>query len=159
MALSTNKNIALDALMPLIREQIASGGTVEFYPRGISMLPMLRQGKDTVTLSAPPKQLKKYDLPLYVRDDGQYVLHRVVNVGETYSCIGDRQFKLEHGVRHDQIIAVAIAFSREGKTISTSSFTYKLYCRFWHNSRGVRHLCHKVIFKLKHILKHIAPND
>lgn len=151
MASSTNKKIDLDAAMPLIREQVAAGGTVEFYPRGISMLPMLRQGKDTVTLSAPPKKLKKYDLPLYVRDDGHYVLHRVVKVGETYSCIGDNQFETEHGVRHDQIIAVAIAFAREGKRISTSNFKYRFYCSFWHNSRGVRRLWRKIIFKLKNI--------
>lgn len=152
MASLTNKNIALDAAMPLIREQIAAGGTVEFYPRGISMLPLLRQGRDTVTLSAPPKKLKKYDLPLYVRDDGHYVLHRVVRVGETYTCVGDNQFELEHGVRDDQIIAVAIAVTREGKRISTSCFKYKLYCRFWHNSRPVRHLWRKVVFKLKRII-------
>lgn len=153
MDLSSSKGIELDSVMPLIREQISAGGTVEFAPRGTSMLPMLRQGKDTVTLSAPPKRLNKYDLPLYVRDDGHYVLHRVVKVGETYSCIGDNQFEVEHGVRDDQIIAVMTSFKRNGKKIDAACFTYKLYCTYWHNSRGVRHIWRIAVFKLKRIIK------
>ena len=31
---------------------------------GRSMLPMLRQGKDTVEVKKPPERLKKYDLPM-----------------------------------------------------------------------------------------------
>ena len=60
----------LDDLMPLIRERLDAGQRVKFSPRGVSMLPMLRQGIDTVTLSPLPEKLKKYDLPLYRRTDG-----------------------------------------------------------------------------------------
>ena len=66
----------------------AAGQSVRFSPRGVSMLPMLRQGRDSVVLSPAPKQLRKYDLPLYRRDDGSYVLHRVVKAGQTYACMG-----------------------------------------------------------------------
>ena len=55
-----------DVLMPLLRERLAAGQTVRYLPfRGISMLPMLRQGKDSVELAPLPEKLKKYDLPLY----------------------------------------------------------------------------------------------
>ena len=60
----------LDNLMPLFHERLAAGQKIKFNPRGISMLPMLRQGIDSVTLSPLPDKLKKYDLPLYQRDDG-----------------------------------------------------------------------------------------
>ena len=96
----------LDALMPLIRERLEAGQTVRFSPMGISMLPMLRQGKDSVVLSPVPEKLKKYDLPLYRRPDGQYVLHRIAEVGDTYTCIGDNQFRMEPGVEHGQILAL-----------------------------------------------------
>jgi hypothetical protein len=88
--------IRLDELMPLIREQLAANKCVKFSPRGTSMLPMLRQGIDRVILSPAPQKLRKYDLPLYRRENGQFVLHRVVKVGKTYSCIGDNQFVVEH---------------------------------------------------------------
>ena len=129
----------LEQLMPLIREYLAAGKTVKFSPRGISMLPMLRQGIDDVVLSPIPEKLKKYDLPLYQRDDGHFVLHRIVRVGETYTCIGDNQFELEHGLRHDQMIALVTAFYRNGKYHSVNELTYRIYCRFWHYSRGLRH--------------------
>ena len=127
--------------MPLVREQIESGKSVTFVPRGTSMLPMLREGIDSVTLSAPPKKLKKYDIPLYQRENGQYILHRVVKVGETYTCIGDNQFVYEKGVTHEQVIAVCTAFSRgEGKKISVHSPMWRLYAVVWNYSRFPRRI-------------------
>ena len=76
------------------------------------MMPMIRQGIDNVILTAAPERLKKYDLPLYQRGNGQYVLHRIVEAGECYTCVGDNQFELERGLRHDQMIAVMVAFTR-----------------------------------------------
>lgn len=124
--------------MPLIREQLAAGKSVKFSPRGTSMLPMLRQGRDSVTLSPLRGRLGKYDLPLYQRENGQFVLHRVVEVGETYTCVGDNQFGLEKGLRHEQMIAVVTAFEREGKEHRVDGTGYRLYCRAWHFSRPVR---------------------
>lgn len=129
----------LEFLMPLIQESLAAGKTVRFSPRGISMLPMLRQGIDSVILSPLPQKLRKYDLPLYQRDDGHYILHRIVEVGETYTCIGDNQFVLEHGVRRDQMIALVTAFTRGDREIPVTALSYRLYCRFWHYSRSLRH--------------------
>ena len=133
-------DIELEQLMPLIREYLSTGKTVKLSPRGISMLPMIRQNVDSVVLSPVPEKLKKYDLPLYQRDNGKYVLHRIVKVGETYTCIGDNQFELEHGLRHDQMIAVVTEFYRGEKKHSVAEFSYRLYCRFWHYSRGIRHI-------------------
>lgn len=130
----------MDDLMPLIRERLAAGQSVRFSPRGISMLPMLRQGIDTVTLSPLPDRLRKYDLPLYRRDNGKYILHRVVKVGDTYTCSGDNQVALERGVRHDQMIAVVTSFSRGKRAHSVTEWRYRLYCRLWHYTRLIRRI-------------------
>ena len=74
-------NLRLDDLMPVIRERLEAGETVEFMPRGVSMLPLLRQGRDAVVLSPLPERLRKYDVVLYRRRNGQYVLHRIVECG------------------------------------------------------------------------------
>ena len=131
--------------MPLFREQLAAGRTVKFSPRGISMLPMLRQGIDSVILSPLPDKLRKYDLPLYQRDDGKYILHRIVEAGETYTCIGDNQFVYEHGLRHDQMIALVTAFTRGDRVIPVTHPVYRLYCVVWHHSRGLRHFWRRSI--------------
>lgn len=138
---SSNKvQYPLDELMPLIREQLALGQTVRFSPKGTSMLPMLRQGTDSVTLSPLPCRLRKYDLPLYQRENGQYVLHRVVAAGETYTCMGDNQFVKEPGLTQAQMIALVTGFSRNGREHSVTELGYRCYCRLWHYSRPIRRL-------------------
>ena len=143
----------MDALIPLFRERLEAGQQVRFSPMGTSMLPMLRQGRDSVVLSPAPERLSRYDLPLYRRDNGAYVLHRIVEVGETYTCIGDHQFVSEPGIRRDQIIAVVTGFRRKGRDHTVTEPGYRLYCRIWHHSRPVRHFCHRA---LRWIKRHIS---
>lgn len=144
---------SMDELIPVILERLSAGQSVCFSPKGISMLPMLRQGIDTVTLSPLPTKLKKYDIPLYKRDNGKYVLHRVVSSGETYVCIGDNQFVKEYGVRQDQLLAVVTAFSRSSKTYSVNDFKYKIYCRFWHYTRFPRRAYRAVKRRIVNLFK------
>lgn len=139
--------------MPLFREQLVAGNRVRFFPKGTSMLPMIRQGVDSVTLAPLPERLKKHDLPLYQRDNGQYVLHRIVRVAETTTCIGDNQFEKETGLRRDQMIGLVVAFTRNGKEWSVTDWRYWLYCRFWYYSRSVRHLWRKARYWLRRLLK------
>lgn len=133
----------MDELVPLFRECLATGKSVRFSPQGISMLPMLRQGIDSVVLSPVTGPLNKYDLPLYQRSDGKYILHRVIGAGNTYSCIGDNQFVEEPGIRPDQILALVTGFYRGDTYHSVQEPGYRLYCRLWHWSRPVRHLCRR----------------
>ena len=148
-----NKEVRLGELLPVIRERLESGSNIWIYPNGTSMLPMIRQGMDKVLLSPLPNQLQKYDLPFYQRDNGQFVLHRIVEVGETFTCIGDNQFILERCIRQDQMIAVVTAFMRNGKEISVNKLSYRLYCRFWHYTRPIRHFWYLGIMWLRRHMK------
>lgn len=147
------KEFRLEQLLPLIEEQLAAGKCVKFKPRGVSMLPMLRQGIDSVVLSPVPGKLKKYDLPLYRRKSGQFVLHRIVKAGETYTCIGDNQFDYEPGLKHEQMIGLVTSFYRGEKEIPVASFGYRVYCRVWHYSRPVRRFWRRGIGWLKRHIK------
>lgn len=147
------KEVRLEYLMPLIQSQLAAGKTVRFRPQGVSMLPMLRPGVDEVEISPLPERLKKYDLPLYRRQNDHFVLHRVIAVGDTYTCIGDNQFKPEPGLQHSQMIALVTAFYRGKKRYTVDVWHYRLYCRLWHCSRPVRHFWHRGIRWLKRHLK------
>ena len=131
----------MDELVPIIEERLSANGTVKLSPTGISMLPMLRQGIDCVILSSPPSRLKKYDIPLYRRANGQYVLHRVTHVsGDSYTCIGDNQFNYEKGIAHESVIAVVTAFTRGEKTYTVKYLPYRVYCVLWHFTRFFRHV-------------------
>lgn len=153
MDFSFSKEFRMEQLLPLIEERLANGKCVTFSPRGTSMLPMLRQEKDTVTLSPLPEKLRKYDLPLYRREDGQFVLHRIVCVGDTYTCIGDNQFQRETGVRRDQMIALVTEFHRNGKKYSVESAAYRMYCIVWYYSRPIRYFWRRSISCLRRLLK------
>ena len=137
----------------LIREVLASGGEFRLYPRGTSMLPLIRQGRDSVSLRQLDRSPRKYDILFYQRHDGSYVLHRVIAVGEDYSCVGDNQLMLEPGLRHEQMIAVVSAFSRGNREYSVSHPGYRLYCRLWHWSRPLRRIWRGAKYRLQRILK------
>ena len=144
-------NVPNTTLAPIIEQQLCEGKKVRFAPKGTSMLPLLREGRDTVTLCAITKPLKKYDVGFYKRQNGQYVLHRIVKVKDTISCIGDNQFTLENGLSASQFIGIVCEFSRDDKTYSVSNLRYKLYCRCLHLSRPFRYLIHRIYNKLKNL--------
>lgn len=124
--------------MPLIQEALSAGRSVRIFPRGTSMLPMLRQEVDSVVLSPITEKPRKYDIPLYQRENGKYVLHRIVGEGETYTCMGDNQQIPEPGIRSDQLIAVVTAFYRGERKRSVTNLGYRLYCRVWYHCRHLR---------------------
>lgn len=127
--------ISLEEWMPLIKEQLANGQSVHFSPKGKSMLPMLRENIDSVVLSPISGKLKKYDLPLYQRKNGQYVLHRIVEVKDTYTMLGDHQVMNEYGIKQEQLIGVVTGFYRNGKLHNVNETTYKIYCGLWYFCR------------------------
>jgi hypothetical protein len=154
MASSKSKKTELDLLMPMIREKLADGQNVTFTPSGVSMLPMLRPNRDTVTLSPLPEgRLKKYDLPLYRRDNGRYVLHRIVGVGETYTCLGDNHIGREPGVRHDQMIGLVTGFYRDQEYHSATELSHRVYRFLWHHSRWLRPRVRALKNKIRNLIK------
>ena len=125
-----SKKISMEEMAPLIQEILAESGEVSFVSAGTSMLPTIRDRKDTVTLVKPQGKLKKGDIPFYRRDNGQYILHRVVYVnGDTYVMCGDNQWENEYNIRHDQIIGVLYSFDRDGKTHKVTDFDYRIYVK------------------------------
>ncbi len=149
------KSMNLDELMPLIREQLNSGASVRIYPRGVSMLPMIREGKDSVVISSLPSELKKYDVILYKRRNGQYVLHRLVKIGENYTFLGDHQFIAEQGIEHDQLIARVSLLYRGERAVSVEKISYKMFCRLWFFTCPLRRLSNFVVSFVKRIVSKI----
>lgn len=134
-----NKIVSMEEMIPLIKEQIGNDGEVSFTPKGSSMLPMLRNNMDTVVLGKANGKLKKYQVALYLRDNGQYVLHRVVRVKADYYIMrGDNQVVDEWGIRDDQIIGVVHSFTRKSKTYACDNKTYIIYYRLWTATVSVR---------------------
>ena len=119
---------SLDEYIPLIREVVESGGEFRMYPRGTSMLPLLRQGKDSVAL-VKAEAVHRGDILLYQRANGQYVLHRVVRVRRdgTIWFSGDNHLPIEKGIAFEQIIASVSAVFRDKKRKSSAALKMRIY--------------------------------
>ena len=142
--------IGADELLPLLRERLAAGQTIRYLPfRGCSMLPLLRQGRDSVELSPLPEKLKKYDLPVYQYPSGKVVMHRVVDVQEDcYICLGDNTYEYER-ILPEQLIGLVTAFKRRERRISVESPAYQCYARMWVALFPVRRFWKKSILQLR----------
>lgn len=153
MASSPELSIRAEAMMPLIRERLAAGQTVRNLGfEGVSMLPMLRQGRDSVEIAPPPERFQKYDLPLYQGRDGKYVMHRIVGVRDDhYICLGDNTYHYEKVVP-ERMVARVCAFYRDGRRIGVDNPGYRLYCRAWCAIYPVRRLIKRVQWRVARLM-------
>ena len=127
-----NEPIRLSDYEGLIREVLASGGEFRLYPHGISMLPLLRQGRDSVSLRRVDSPIRKGDILFYQRPDGSFVLHRVRAVTpEGLTMMGDNQTLPEPGVSPDWVIGRVTRIFRDDKEVICDGFGYRLYRRLW----------------------------
>lgn len=130
----------------ILKEKEIYVGTVN----GTSMLPMLRNRKDTVIIRPVTDKLKKYDVVLY-RKENMYVLHRIVKVmPDGYIICGDNCTNLERDVTNRQIIGKMEEFYRGERQVFMNGVGYKLYCIIWVALYPVRYLVKKI--KNKRIL-------
>ena len=113
-------------------EILARDGRLVYTNVGDSMLPLIRQGRDLLVIRRPEGRLKKYDIPLYKRDSGQYVLHRVLKVRPAdYVICGDNRWSREYGITDRHVIGVLTAIIRDGKEIPMTDWRLKLYAHLW----------------------------
>ena len=117
-------------------EVLAENGFLCWKTVGVSMRPLLREGKDIVTikrLEAPPR---KYDVVLFRRPGvtgrGAYVLHRILktNPDGSFWIIGDNCREGET-VCSENILGVLTSILRNGKTITPETPLYRLYVHLW----------------------------
>ncbi len=144
--------LRLEAMLPVIEEKLENGGSITFGPHGVSMLPLIRQGKDSVTISALKEKPKKGDVIFYRRADGRFVLHRIMGEdSQGYILCGDNQCLLERGVAEDSIIGIMTEVIRDGKTVSCKDEAYLKYVRglVWRRMRL------RAIYILKKVKKRI----
>lgn len=132
--------VAFAELMPIIEDAFAQGLTVTLPVTGNSMRPLFVHKRDQVVLAAcNATALKRGDVPLYQRANGQYVLHRIVRVyPQTFTLVGDAQTELEVGLEKERVKAVMIGYIRKGKKASCRSFRYRCYVAIWSLLRPLR---------------------
>ena len=131
-------------------EQLELCGRLVYYNVGDSMMPLLKENRDLMVLEKPPRAVRKYDAVLYKRENGQYVMHRIIGEREDgFVLCGDNRFCKEYGVKREQVLALLTAVVRNGKEIRYDSFLYKLYVHLWCDLFFIRALILRIIFHIK----------
>lgn len=144
--------IDISEMIPIIEESLKNGNKVKFKVRGNSMYPTLIEQRDSVFLERKDKY-KKYDIILYRRDNGHYVLHRIIGTKNgCFKLCGDNQTEIEYPIRENQIVAAATAFERKGSIIDANDFKYNILVHIWTNFIFLRP------FMMKHAMKRIRMN-
>lgn len=125
-------------LIPEIGKLIQEGTDVVFRPKGMSMLPFIRGGRDSVVLRKTDG-LKAGDIVLAEVGKGTYVLHRIESiVGNVIILMGDGNLAGRERCTADQVIAVAIRILKDEKEIDCRSAGYLRRARLWRRLLPVR---------------------
>ncbi|MCQ2162684.1 MAG: S24/S26 family peptidase [Bacteroidales bacterium] len=100
-----------------VEELLAEGKSVSMKPKGNSMIPFIRSGRDTVVLSPLTREVQVGDIVLFVIA-GRHILHRVFSIdGDFLTIMGDGNIRgKEHCSRAD-VVAVVTEIIREGSTV------------------------------------------
>ncbi|MBQ9680125.1 MAG: S24/S26 family peptidase [Ruminococcus sp.] len=131
---------------------IAERGELIYTNIGDSMYPLI-QPRDLLVIKKPELPLRRLDIPLYKRDSGQYVLHRIIKVRQNdYVICGDNRNIVEEGITDRHIIGVLTAIVRKGKMKSVYSAGYRIYAHLWCDLFPVRCFILRVLNRL-HALK------
>lgn len=127
------KIIKAQWMFPFIKEILSKDKQVRITVTGSSMYPFLRENIDSVELTgASFSALKKGDIALIQRENGQYILHRVLlKKGGSFFIVGDAQQWIEGPLAESQLVAVASAIYRKDLRISCEGRGWKLVSLLW----------------------------
>ena len=116
------ENVDIEKIVAVISDTVSRGEVFRLNPTGISMLPTIVSGDDSVLL-ARAEDLKKYDIVLYRRRTGKIVLHRIIGFskGKCVMC-GDNQNSLERIEKSDIIAKTSGIFKGAAHRVCRTGF-------------------------------------
>lgn len=113
--------------MDKIEEILNRNGSFICHTKGVSMEPLLKEGRDRVVIVPIKKRLKKYDVALFKRGE-EYVLHRVVKVKKSgYKFVGDNTLKSDFVLDKD-VVGKAVGYFRGEKYKKSLKNIFYVWC-------------------------------
>ena len=142
-------------------EYLEQNGSLTYRCVGVSMLPLLRQGKDLLTVKKKgAERCAKGDVVLYRRPPDLYVLHRIIEVRPSdYVILGDNCVAREYGIRDEDIIGILTSFVRNGKEHKVTEPGYRIYSFLWLHFWPIRVFLKKMTSRLKRLAIRILRHN
>lgn len=140
--------------MEMIRALLEDGQEVSMIVTGNSMRPFLKHGRDKICMKKIDRKLRKGDIVFYRRENGQYVMHRILKCGDqSYTLLGDGQIVPESGIRQEQIFARITKVQVRGKWIGSENFRWRFFEHIWIRFCGIRKLGFSFSLKVQNLKK------
>lgn len=126
------KTVDTREYLSALEEMIRNGEAVSIPISGYSMNPFLADKRDHVLVKRPDRPLKRGDIVLYRRRNGQYILHRIWKIrSDGYYIVGDGQTKIEGPIKPQQIIGRVEKIRRKGQWIDETDPLWRFFERVW----------------------------
>lgn len=139
------RRLDTDAYVSALRDLVNEGKECRLLISGSSMAPFLVHERDSIIFSKPQRELQRGDMVFYQRENGQFVMHRILHVKpEGLYIVGDAQTEIEGPVNPSQVFAVVTRAQRKGKWIGPGDFWWWFFRTVWIRLVPVR----KIILKL-----------
>ena len=124
------RTIPMEQWCALARENVAPPVTICL--EGESMRPLIRKGRDPVTIVPVRGELKKGDVVLFTLGDGRYVVHRVWRLREGLArTLGDNCVNPEPWFPRAQVLGQVVRFSRNGHAFRLDTPAARAFGRVW----------------------------
>ena len=134
------------------KTELEKNKVIAFVPGGVSMWPTLKHRGQSVVVGLKTEKLKRFDVAFYMRENGSYVLHRVMQATEDgYVMCGDSQWWQEP-VKEEQVFGVMLGFYRGKKYIEVTDSKYVKEVEKWYGRRFIRKVRLK-LFRIRQKIK------
>ena len=127
-------------------EELNKNGVIAFVPKGNSMWPTLKNGKQSVIVKKKTEKLRAMDVALYRRENGSNILHRVIKPTEYgYIMCGDSQFMFEK-VNEENVYGVMMGFYKGKRYVDVKNAEYIEKVKKWYRRGKLRKFCVKTFY-------------
>ena len=127
-------------------------GVLSFVPSGNSMWPFIKNRKQTVIVKKSDGTFKENDVVFFCREDGSFVLHRVMQVFPDYLIVrGDSQINPEK-VQIEKVFGILDGFYKGKKYIAVTDKKYQKKVVRWRKNSFVTRL-RKKLFSFRNRVK------
>lgn len=127
-----------------------SAPPVTIYLEGNSMMPLIRRGKDPVTIAPLQEPLHIGDVVLITTGAERYIVHRIWKInGENLQTLGDNCINPDPWITKDHVLGQVVCYSRNHVKHRLDTATARFWGRVWMAAFPLRKCC----IKLKNIAR------
>ena len=117
-----------------VERELVKGSSVTIKVRGFSMMPLLRDGRDSVVVRKVREDDIKVGQVMFFRYRDSWIMHRLHSIdGERLTFVGDGNHYLQQErVDRLDVVATVVAVKRDdGKEISCQSLRWRFLSALW----------------------------